>query len=168
VQASLPRRKRRRHRAVPCLVEGMSASNQRSNACRESAKSVSRIGSVYCPVTVEARALRSLSATAVASLRMNQNPYIAGSRLAVETSWLRSADAVSSARSCFYSDFLYGGEGGITRRCAPRPFGAALRALSPRCRCHSKLNENVENLLHAWRRGRDSNPRWAFDSTEDS
>jgi hypothetical protein len=29
------------------------------------------------------------------------------------------------------------GEGGITRRCAPRPFGAALRALSPLRRCYS-------------------------------
>jgi hypothetical protein len=52
-------------------------------------------------------------------------------------------------------DMPRGGEGGITRRCAPRPFGAALRALSPRCRCHYKLNENVENLPNAWRKGRD-------------
>ena len=53
------------------------------------------------------------------------------------------------------SELLYGGEGGITRRSAPRPFGAALRALSPLRRCRSNLNENVENLLALWRRGRD-------------
>jgi hypothetical protein len=48
-----------------------------------------------------------------------------------------------------------GGEGGITRRSAPRPFGAALRALSPLRRCHSNLNGNDENLVAVWRRRRD-------------
>jgi hypothetical protein len=42
-------------------------------------------------------------------------------------------------------NFHIGGEGGITRRSAPRPFGAAFRALSPLRRCHSKLNESDEN-----------------------
>jgi len=36
---------------------------------------------------------------------MNQNPYIAGSRLAVENGGFLSTDRKSSARSCFYRDF---------------------------------------------------------------
>jgi hypothetical protein len=51
--------------------------------------------------------------------------------------------------------FLSGGEGGITRRYAPRPFGAALRALSPLRRCRSQLIQTDENLCGEWRRGRD-------------
>src|SRR5258708_40208427 len=52
-----------------------------------------------------------------------------------------------------------GGEGGITRRSAPRPFGAALRALSPLRRTHDQLIQTNENLPIIWRRGWDSNPR---------
>jgi hypothetical protein len=37
---------------------------------------------------------------------MNQNPYIAGSRLAVENSQFLPTDSISSARSCFFWDFL--------------------------------------------------------------
>ena len=48
------------------------------------------------------------------------------------------------------------------------PFGPPGRALSPLRRCRSNLNENVENLLADWRRGKNSNPRWAFDTPEDS
>src|ERR1700728_2597554 len=46
-----------------------------------------------------------------------------------------------------------GGEGEITRRSAPRPCGAALRALSPLRRCCRRLIEAAENAFHAWRRG---------------
>ena len=49
------------------------------------------------------------------------------------------------------------------RRSTPRPFGAALRALSPLRRCHTYLIQTHENLPNVWRRGRDSNPRRAFD-----
>src|SRR6202162_269828 len=52
-----------------------------------------------------------------------------------------------------------GGEGGITRRSAPRPFGAAVRALSPLRRCLGRLIYAAENLPIIWRRGWDSNPR---------
>src|SRR5258707_15796345 len=41
--------------------------------------------------------------------------------------------------------------------------GAARRAFTPLPRCRSKLDDNDENSTNAWRRGRDSNPRWAFD-----
>src|SRR6202166_1664755 len=52
-----------------------------------------------------------------------------------------------------------GGEGGITRRSAPRPFGAALRALSPLRRPRYRLIQTNENSPIIWRRGWDSNPR---------
>jgi hypothetical protein len=46
--------------------------------------------------------------------------------------------------------------GGLLGAAAPRrPFGAALRALSPRCCCHSNLKRKRENLPAVWRRGRD-------------
>jgi len=35
------------------------------------------------------------------------------------------------------------------------PSGPPRRALSPLRRCRGNLNENVENLLADWRRGRD-------------
>src|ERR1700692_4718698 len=52
-----------------------------------------------------------------------------------------------------------GGEGGITRRSAPRPFGAALRALSPLRRPRYRLIQTNENSPIIWRRGWDANPR---------
>jgi hypothetical protein len=56
---------------------------------------------------------------------MNQNPYIAGSRLAVENSRFLSTDFI-----------------------LPQ-------------------DPDFTGILE-WRRGRDSNPRWAFDPPEDS
>jgi hypothetical protein len=58
--------------------------------------------------------------------------------------------------------FIYGGEGGIIRA-TRSPFGPPLRALSPLRGCHSWLIQTHENLHYVWRRGRDSNPRRAFD-----
>src|ERR1700722_6429132 len=46
-----------------------------------------------------------------------------------------------------------------TRRSAPRPSGAALRALSPLRCCYGRLIQADENLPNIWRRGWDSNPR---------
>src|SRR5450631_635323 len=53
-------------------------------------------------------------------------------------------------------------EGGITRRCAPRPVGAALRALSPLRRRHGHPIKTANNSPADWRRGWDSNPRTPF------
>src|SRR5271156_4948214 len=70
---------------------------------------------------------------------------------------------------------------GLTRAFGPRPSGDAcasskiacgdfveppfqyLGFVSPLRRSRGDLNENDENLYAVWRRGRDSNPRWAFD-----
>jgi hypothetical protein len=54
-----------------------------------------------------------------------------------------------------------GGEGGITRRYAPRPFGAALRALShPASSRNNQPSPCAQNFgSNYWRRGWDSNPR---------
>ncbi len=80
----------------------------------------------------------------------------------------------------------YGGEGGVARGCAARP---PLRSGPSQLRCnvqnrrrrfcrtpffyisgsnprfvrHGGPTASVENLPLIWRRGRDSNPRWAFD-----
>ena len=104
---------------------------------------------------------------------MSRNPYMAGSRLAVENSPVSFRRFRSSARPCFYWDFSMAEREGWTRAFGPRPAGDAcasskialgdfveppgpyLRFESPRCRCHSKLNENIENLPTVWRRGRD-------------
>src|SRR5271156_7173570 len=70
---------------------------------------------------------------------------------------------------------------GLTRAFGPRPSGDACASSkiafgdfveppfpylgfeSPLRRCHGHRNEPDDNLRNAWRRGRDSNPRWAFD-----
>jgi hypothetical protein len=75
---------------------------------------------------------------------------------------------------------------GLTRASGPRPSGGACASSkiafgdfvepaylylgfeSPLHRCHDRVTESDENLCALWRRGRDSNPRWAFDPPEGS
>jgi hypothetical protein len=74
---------------------------------------------------------------------------------------------------------------GLTRAFGPRPSGDACASSkiafgdfveppfsylgfeSPLRGCHDWVIETDENLRAVWRRGRDSNPRWAFDPLED-
>ena len=49
--------------------------------------------------------------------------------------------------------FLFGGEGEITRRCAPRPFGAALAGVIPASACGDLRSHTDELFWINWRRG---------------